>query len=264
MTGHTELSGKRVVGPDGKITLPIAGTIAVGGLTREDAAGAITTALSIYYVNLSATVGIDKYVSNRIMLRGHVLNPGVMLFDRTPTLLEVISRSGGLKVTERSDSKVTRDNSPSRCAIFRGKDEVLWVDLKELLDKGSPAADVRLKRNDVVYVPADQDDFVTVIGEVHSPGVVEFDNKTTLPELLGSAGGLTDDAARTIRFIRPSTGMIREVKVNDMLTKSSFDVTFQRGDVIYVPKSGFSKVAHVMAQMNPAGTMLLFAGTLLK
>ena len=38
---HAELSGHHVIGPDGKITLPIAGVLKVAGLTREEAQTAV-------------------------------------------------------------------------------------------------------------------------------------------------------------------------------------------------------------------------------
>lgn len=262
ITGHPELSGKHTVGPDGKITLPIAGSMVITGLTREAAAKGVTTALTEHFVNLNVIVRVDKYGSNRIVLLGRVANPGVLLFDRTPSLLEVLSRSGGFK---QEDGKITRESMPGRCAIFRGSDQVVWIDLKKLLASGSPDVDLRLKRNDVVFVPADQEDLVTVLGEVQSPGVVRFDNNTTIPELLAQAGGVNSAAAKTIRFVRPSTGLTKEISMNDLLLKGSkFEIAFERGDILYVPKSGFSKVSHVLQQLSPAGAMLLFAGTLAK
>ena len=54
--------------------------------------------------------------------------------------------------------------------IYRGNDQVLEVDLRSLLRSGSAMADIRLRRNDIVFIPSQADQFVTVLGEVEDPG----------------------------------------------------------------------------------------------
>jgi len=93
--GRPEMSSKQIVGPDGMITLPMAGSIAVADKTRPQAAQAIIAALTPYYQHLNVTVGVDKYTSNQVLLLGAVEHPGVLTFDRPPTLLEAVSRGGG-------------------------------------------------------------------------------------------------------------------------------------------------------------------------
>ncbi|HTF70461.1 MAG TPA: polysaccharide biosynthesis/export family protein [Edaphobacter sp.] len=66
--GRPELTGKQVIGPDGQISLPLAGQITLAGKTREEARGAIAAALSRYYENLAVTVTVDRYTSFRIMI----------------------------------------------------------------------------------------------------------------------------------------------------------------------------------------------------
>ena len=73
--GRPELASKDVIGPDGRITLPLAGPIEVANLTREAAAQKIGVALSAYYTNLTATVEVMKYGSNHVTLLGDVKKP---------------------------------------------------------------------------------------------------------------------------------------------------------------------------------------------
>ncbi len=42
----------------------------------------------------SVTVNVDKYASNRVIVIGSVQHPGVLYFDDTPTLLDVIAEEG--------------------------------------------------------------------------------------------------------------------------------------------------------------------------
>ena len=92
---HPELSGKHVVGPDGKITVPISGVLAVAGLTREDTQPLILSTLGKFYSDLSVTVRVDRYTSFRVYILGRVTNPGALQFDSQPTLLDVVTRAGG-------------------------------------------------------------------------------------------------------------------------------------------------------------------------
>jgi polysaccharide export outer membrane protein len=94
--GRPELSvaSKQTVGPDGRITLPLAGPIHIADLTREQASKAVTDALAAYYTNLSVTVRVDKYSSNRVRVVGYVQHPGEVTFEGTPTLLDAIGKAG--------------------------------------------------------------------------------------------------------------------------------------------------------------------------
>jgi polysaccharide export outer membrane protein len=91
-----ELSGKHVVGPDGYISLPVAGPVKVGGLGREESHALVSSALGRYYEAPIVTVDIEDYVSNRILILGRVTNPGAIQFTNPPTLLETITLAGGL------------------------------------------------------------------------------------------------------------------------------------------------------------------------
>src|SRR5271170_2554955 len=182
--GRPELSKKYTVGPDGRITLPIAGPMLIANLTRPAAAKAIVDALSSDYTNLTVTVNIEKYGSNRVTVLGNVQHPGVLYFDTAPTLLDAVSR-GGLQSTP-----FNKDGLPERCMIYRGNDQVLEVDLRSLLRSGSAMADIRLRRNDIVFIPSQADQFVTVLGEVRSPGAIPLTTESTLPSVLAQAGGL--------------------------------------------------------------------------
>ncbi len=112
--GRTDLLAKLVVGPDGRITLPLAGEIMLSGLTRSEAAKAIEGGLAPYYSNLAAQVTVTKYTANRVMVLGAVEHPGPMLFDGVPTLLEAITR-GGLPTA----GPEKRPQIPDQCAIYR-------------------------------------------------------------------------------------------------------------------------------------------------
>ena len=266
--GRPEMNSKEIIGPDGKITLPLAGSIAVADKTREQAGDTIVAALTPYYPHLSVTVGVDKYTSNQVLLLGAVEHPGVQTFDRAPTLLEVVTRGGAINGAHSAGSsmggyKMEADLHPSiggvpeRCAIYRGTDKVIWVDLKQLLDSGSPLADIRLKRDDIVYVPSGAERYISVLGQVQHPGALQLEDNMTLAKLLSLSGGMTPEAGTNpqIQIIQPSTGKTRVVSFKQVLQPNALDLTLHSGDIVYIPKSGFNKVAYVFDKLSPLVSM---------
>lgn len=162
VAARPEISGPHLVGPDGIITIPFAGPVLIGGLTREEAASRVVEALAPYYLDLSVTVGVTRYGSNRIVVLGRVENPGVLQFDSPPNLLETLAQAGGLPLL-RPEQLLTR------CAVIRG-DSILWVDVARLLT-GDLSLNIRLQRNDIVYIPDSTDTPVYVLGEVQTLGL---------------------------------------------------------------------------------------------
>jgi polysaccharide export outer membrane protein len=252
---RAELSGKHVMGPDGRITLPLYGPIKLTGLTREGAAAAITAALSKYFVNPSVNVRVEKYGSNRILLIGRVSSPGLMYFDRVPTLLEVISRAG--------NANPNGSQLPSRCAIFRGKDQTLWLNLRTMMNTGSPALQMRLKRNDTVFIPDDADEYVTVMEEVGHPGVVQLSHDMNINDALALSGGLSEKASQAhIQLIRASDGKTTVLTMADVLhSRNGAEVLLHKGDVVFVPRSGMSKATDVLQAVAPIGSLLMLGTT---
>ncbi len=268
--GRPELNCKRVIGPDGRVTLPLAGSIELFDKTREDAATAVVAALSPYYANLSATVGVDRYTSNRVLLLGSVARPGIVTFDQPPTLIELLTRAGGLGDASIGNGNQGGGNSfqartattlPDRCAIYRGSDAVIWVNLKGLLDSGGSLADIRLKRDDVVYVPSPSEFYVSVLGQVAHPGALQLESNATLSKLIAEAGGITLQAGRNpdIRIYQASTGSIRVIPFKAMLGPARLDLTLKSGDVIFVPESGFNAATYVLERLSPLVTIFTAA-----
>jgi polysaccharide export outer membrane protein len=252
--GRPDLASKDVIGPDGRVTLPLAGPVKLADLTREAAGEKVVEALSPYYTKLSATVQVDKYGSNHVTLLGDVKNPGMVMFEQTPTLLEVLSRGG---IEARPDGRM-----PEQCVIYRG-DQVYWVELQELLTSGSPLADLRLRRNDVIFVPALSTRNVTIMGQVQHPGPVALKHDSTLASVLGEAGGVSDAAGGNpeIQIVHRSKGdKTQYVRFNDLLKPNGgMEVSLYPGDIVFVPKSGLSKMGFVMQQLAPFVTMASFA-----
>ena len=149
-----------------------------------------------------------------------------------------------------------RDGIPERCAIYRGNDQVVWVDLKQLLQSGNSMADLRLRRNDIVFVPAQQEVFVSVLGSVMHAGAIPLTPESTLTSVLAQAGGLAEGASANIQVIQPSTGKTVTVPFKSLLTlKGNDEVKLHAGDVVFVPQSGFFKSTYVIQRLSPVASI---------
>jgi len=82
---------------------------------------------------------------------------------------------------------------------------------------------------------------VTVLGEIRAPGNYQLiKDKTSLVELLGQAGGLTDKAnERTIKIIRgdPKKPQVMEIDLNKLTTLADPRIILQNNDIIYIAEN---------------------------
>jgi polysaccharide export outer membrane protein len=247
VAGRPELTGAHLLGPDGKITLPFAGEIVLNGLTREQAALAIEKALSSDYQNLAVTVRVTDYLSNRVTVLGSVEHPGTILFESTPTLLDAVSRAGYLGIPGGPK------NLPETCVIYRGENQSVTVKLAEMMANGDTQANLRLKKNDVLFIPAPRQKFVSVMGAVAHPGAISLAAGDSLSLILGEAGGPTPDASKTkILVVDSTTGRQRQVTLEEVLNPSrSMELHLHADDIVYVPRSRMAKTGYVLQQFNP-------------
>lgn len=255
--GHPELSGKRTIGPDGEIQLPFVGSFRVAGLSADDASGKLTSALREDYLNTAASINIDSYNSNQIVVLGHVAHQGVLVFPNTPTLLEALAMAG------TAPSKDGQGAMPVRCAIIRGRDSIMWVDLRPLMRGTDVSLNVPLHRNDLVFVPDPDDELVYVMGQVKNPGPYPLTANMSFLEALARAGGPSDNAQQgKIILARPSKNTEQIVDLENDIQKAGTNYQLEAGDIVYVPESGLGKVGYVLQQLNPITTLALFGAAL--
>lgn len=139
------------------------------------------------------TVGtiLDRY-ANRVELKGAVYRPGMFAIgDDISTVGDLVRKADG----------VTDDAYTDRVLLYReGPDlelQVMAFDLKDIL--AGRAADVTLKRNDVVVVSSihelEERGALYIGGQVARPGSYPFAANTTLEDLILQAGGLLEGAS---------------------------------------------------------------------
>lgn len=248
--GRNDLTREHLVGPHGLITLPMVGVFNIGGMDQDRAADAIKKLYLTYYEDPMVTVGIIEYKNNKVFVLGRVVNPGVIHFDGAVSLLEALAIAGGLPTEQKSVFL-------SKCYIVRGRDQIIWVDLLQLLQKADMRLNVRLANNDVVYIPDSMDAAVFVMGEIENPGSVTISTtELTVLDAINLAGGPTEDAnIREIRLIRKMEGQegVKIVNLETILTRGDFSDSFvvQDNDIIYLPRKGIAEFNYFVRQIDP-------------
>lgn len=249
---RTELGSSQVVGPDGKISVPLLGPIKLAAQTREEAEANINSALKRFYKFPALQLTIDEYNSNRVIILGRVENPGVLKFENPPTLVEALARAGTLPLMDKQATL-------TRCAIFRGRNAIIWVDLKRVLVGGDMRGNIRLRADDLIYIPDSDDTLVYVLGEVNKPGAYRLTPDMSFLDALAQAGGPTHEAAgSSMTLFRGSEPILQHIPFLPLVQRDPrLNVVLQEGDVIYVPRSFSSSVGAFFQQLAPAVGMFL-------
>lgn len=250
--GRPEVSAKMTVGPDGEVTVPLLGVMKLEDKTRVNAQMGIEKGLSQYYKYPVATLSVEEYLSLYVTVMGRVQNAGSQRFNHPPTLVEVLASSGAMPILDKQATL-------TKCAIMRGRDQVIWVNLKALM-QGDIAYNMRLKRGDVVYIPDSADTAVYVLGEVKNPGSYRLTPRMSILDAISQAGGLTYNAeSDEIGLYRPGTDEAFIFSLKDLIDPArKVNFAMEDGDVIYTPRSGMGTFGYILQQLSPALNVLTF------
>lgn len=251
--GHPDLTKTQIVRPDGKVAVPLVGDVQASGVLPDDLRAEITQQLAKYVKDPAVTVIITKYNSKKISVLGEVRTPGLLRLSTDITLLEAISRAGG--ITENADLQG---------AMLLRAGRILPVNFERLMRAGDFSQNVVLSPNDVVLIPNITDKKAFILGEVRKPLVVALKPGTTLVELISRAGGVTEEADLSAALLLRDA---QRVPVDfDKLLKgdASQNVLLRPNDLVLIP-SITEKKAFVLGEVNkPSVVLLKFNTTLIE
>ena len=250
--GRPEVSGKHVVGPDGKISVPLAGVVKLSDLSRENAQSLIQSRLRNFFTHPYVNVAVDEYSSNYVTVLGRVERAGAQKFSYPPTLVDVLASAGSLPILDKQATL-------TRAAIMRGRDKMIWVDLKSLLN-GDINYNIRMKKGDIVFIPDSSDTSVYVLGQVQKPGSYRLTPRMSIIDAVAQAGGPNDNAApESIGLYRSGAKEVVIIPFAGLIDPSRvINYALEDGDVIFVPSSGLADFGYFMRQISPFFTLLFF------
>lgn len=233
--GEQSLTLPVSVTTDGTIVVPLAGRIRIVGLTTDDAAGAIRSALRKYIKNPTVSVAVAAKGQLEVLVLGNVKSPGKYKLGAGARVADAIASAGGLSPT---------DGPLPSARITDAQGDVREVDLEDLLRNGDAAANAPLSDGGAVYVPGPTTFQVQVIGAVDHPGTIELNLGDRLTIAIAKAGASAASAADLNHIVvrRPGSGGGTESFRVDLYSvlngrDAGSDIELRKGDVVYVPQT---------------------------
>ncbi len=253
--GRPEVSGQFLIGPDGVVTIPLLGNLMLNDSTREEAQQRISQQLRGYFTRPFVTLAVDDYGSNQVTVLGRVQNAGRQKFPAPPTLAEVLANAGAMPILDKQATL-------TRCAIIRGREKLIWVDLKALLN-GDLAYNIVMKRGDIVFIPDSSETAVYVLGAVPKPGSYRLTPHMSVLDALAQAGGPDENAKpEAIGIYRAGARQVETISFNDLIApQRAVNFGLEDGDVVFVPRSGVADLGYFLRQITPAVSVLTFGLT---
>jgi polysaccharide biosynthesis/export protein len=145
---NPELTVTVPVRPDGKISTALVTDMQAAGLTPQELAASLTTAMTKYIRDPVVSVVVTNFqgaASEQIRIIGEAARPQAIPYRQGMTLLDVMIQVGGL--TDFADG--------NGAVLVRGKEDgkQYSVRLKDLLKRGDISANIDVRPGDVIIVP---------------------------------------------------------------------------------------------------------------
>lgn len=216
------------VSGNGTIIFPLVGEIYIDGHTVARVGDILAQHLAKGYIlNPQVSVFVEEFRSQKMVIMGEVKVPGLYELSGPSSLMEVISKAGGL-TTEAGDMVTVKRKNPTQ----PDQDKIISVNLKDLLEKQGNMSNLLIIDGDSIFVPRAGVFYVT--GQVRRPAAYKLERGTTLIQAITMAGGFSELAAqRRVQIIRKSED------AEQVLKKVPLHTPIEVDDVIVVPESFF-------------------------
>lgn len=261
--GIEEIDGKPVrIDAQGNVDVPLVGRIKAAGLTVEQLEAAISDQLRKYVREPRVTVTITEYKSETASVLGAVNTPGVYSLTGSTTLLQVLSKAGGLRNEAGNTIEITRRREAGPIPLDSSKEDAngsfstAEVKLRPLLEAKSPEQNILVKNGDVLSVP--RGELVYIVGAVHRPGgfvLNERESMTALQAVSMAEGMERTSAPQRAKIIRSGDTAERQeipVDLSKILSGQAEDVPLVANDILVVPtsnaKAAFYRAMEAMVQ----------------
>jgi polysaccharide export outer membrane protein len=208
LTGEAEQAWQLPVAREGTILVPQVGSVAVGGLTLEQARSLLRSRLGRVYAGLgtgpNARIRLEATLSRvraiQVYVTGEVPRPGAYQISALGNALQALYQAGG--PTARATFRNVQ--------VMRGDSVRARIDLYDYLLNGIVRSNVRLEQGDVIFV-APRDRRITIEGSVLRPALYDVKEGEGLRDVVRMAGGLEPDAytgrAQIVRILPPDLRM---------------------------------------------------------
>ena len=235
--GHDDLSKEYPVTLDGRVPFPLIGTVQAAGLTTSELATRLRDLLEKdYLVNPQVIVAVKDYLSSKVHVFGEAEKPGLFYLTGPTTLLELLSKAGGLSKAAGKDLVLVRTETGKGGGGVAGSTVLLRLDVRRI-QAGDVKENILLQNGDMMFVPKASAFFV--LGEVNKAGTFALDKEISVLEAVTLAGGFSGTAAPAgVKVLRRTADGKQETISIDLSGAVPRDKSFrvEDGDTVMVPK----------------------------
>lgn len=228
VSGLYDVSYKVIVSPEGRIRIPNAGLLKVGGMTFESATNSIKRELSKYYSGINSgetkvNVSLGNIRSIKVSIAGEAAFPGTYTLPSLATVINALYACGG-------PGKI---GSMRNIRVVRNEKTVAELDFYQFLMTGKLNNNIVLQDNDVIIIEPNNNK-VIVDGAINRRGIYEVKQGESLYDMLNYAGGFREDANRSMISVFRYSGAQRTVV--DIPATYAATSLVKSGDSIYIAK----------------------------
>jgi polysaccharide export outer membrane protein len=229
-----EISGQLRVDNNGNITVPMAGSISVNGMSLSEAHDAIEAKLRDAQILKDPKINLDvaQYADSNVTVLGEVASPGRIPLLAPHSLSDVLAMVGGETITAGDTVEIRHSANGHMTTQV----------IPYARSKNTPAAeDIVVRPGDTVTVP--RAGIVYVLGAVNRPGgyVMQEDGQLDVAQALALAYGTQMNAAiGGIHIVhKNSDGTVIEIPVEfRKITQGKASAPMLHAqDIVYVPVS---------------------------
>jgi protein involved in polysaccharide export with SLBB domain len=238
LMGSTEGPQQTFVGPDGKIYFHLLPGQQVWGLTVPQTQALLERGLSQYVRNPHIGITLREVHSRRVWVLGRINTPGLYELNSPMTILEAISKAGGLFTSRMSGS--AEELADLQHSFIIRRDKLIPVDFNKLIRQGDTSQNIYLEADDFIYLPSALGSEIYVLGAVGRSHPVAFKDEVSLVTALAQCQGLAKGAiANKVAIVRGSLHepSIAIVDAQAILEGKKPDILLQPKDIVYVPQS---------------------------
>ena len=228
--GASEANIVQKVTPDGYISIPDVGPIAVNGLTVQAASNRIRAKLSKIYsgmktanVDLSTNVKVSlgQIRTIQVNIMGEVARPGTYALSSFSTVFHALYKAGG----------VSPIGSLRNIKVVRGGRTVATIDVYDYILQGRSHTDIRLQEGDVILA-SPYEALVMIQGKIKRPMYYEMKSSESIAILINYAGAFSDDAYASSITVERSNAKERTICTVDEMHYNDFKM--KDGDVVSI------------------------------
>lgn len=229
--------------PDGLIYYNLLPGLRVEGLTLAELRVLLEARLAEHYRSPQVGVILRGVFSQRVWVMGRVNTPGLYPLDVPMTIIEALSRAGGLFTSGFSGT--TEELADLRHSFFIRDGKFIPVDFHRLLREGDATQNIYLRNGDYLYFPSALSKEVYVLGAVQQPRAIGYMDRVTLVSAIASARDLLPRAQASRIVIVRGTLTQPKLAVVDyaaILHGQAPDIVLQPRDIVWVPDSPWSNL----------------------